>query len=93
MSQRLVFDWHDAKHLSNRAKHGIGFDEAIALFLDGDRIDFDASRPEDGEERRKTVGRIEGRLMTVVYAPRGEVRWIISARPANKPEKRRYDQG
>lgn len=93
MSIPIAFGWHEAKHLSNRSKHGLGFDEAVAAFSDMDRIDFDVSRTGDGEERRKAVGLIEGRLTTVVYTLRGGVRWIISARRANRPEARRYDQG
>lgn len=92
MSSRLKFDWNEAKHLSNIVKHGIGFDEAITAFLDDRRIDFDVTRPQDGEERRKTVGLIDGRIMTVVYTPRGDLSWIISARRANPPEERRYVQ-
>lgn len=92
MPEHRVFDWHEAKHLSNRAKHGIGFDEATAVFLDERRIDFDVTRPQDGEERRKTVGLIGGRIMTVVYTQRGGMHWIISARRANRPEEKRYVQ-
>lgn len=92
MSLMPKFDWHEAKNLSNVIKHGIGFGEAIAVFLDERRIDFDATRPQDGEQRRKTVGLIDGRIMTVVYTPREGLYWIISARRANPPEERRYVQ-
>jgi hypothetical protein len=34
--------------------------------LDGNRLDLDTTRVEDGEERRKTIGFIEGKLYTVV---------------------------
>jgi uncharacterized DUF497 family protein len=92
MSAPNFYDWLDAKHRSNLAKHGLGFDEALAVFLDDRRIDFDVSRPQDGEERRNAVGRIDCRLVTVVYTRRGEVCWIISARRANRPEERCYVQ-
>lgn len=90
MTARFTYDWHDIKNLSNIAKHGLGFDEAVAVFLDEHQVDFDVSRPNDGEERRKVVGLIDGRLMTVVYTIRANVRWIISARRSNPQEVRRY---
>lgn len=65
MGPALNFDWDDDKASSNVAKHGIGFEYAVRVFLDADRVDFDVSRSEDGEERRKTVGMIEQRLFAV----------------------------
>lgn len=92
MSEPLIFDWHDAKHLSNIAKHGLGFDRAVAVFLDERRIDIDAPHPEDGEIRRKTTGLLGLKLFSVVYTMRGDVHWLISARRANPKEIRRYVQ-
>jgi uncharacterized DUF497 family protein len=90
VSQSQAFEWDEAKALANLAKHGVPFDYAAAVFLDPDGIDFDASRPEDGEARRKRVGRIEGRLFTVVYTERGDLIRLISARRANAQEERSY---
>ncbi|AVO43965.1 BrnT family toxin [Phreatobacter cathodiphilus] len=92
MASSLEFDWHDGKAAANVAKHRLRFDRAVAVFADPDRVDFDVSRAEDGEVRRKTVGRLDGRLTTVVYTLRGDVHWVISARRANKAEERRYGQ-
>lgn len=90
MAKRLTFEWDDAKAIANEAKHGVPFEYAASIFLDPERIDFDASRPEDKEIRRKVVGRIEMRRFTVVYTERGEVIRLISARRANDQEMRRY---
>ena len=76
--------------MANLAKHGVPFVYAAAVFLDPDGIDFDASRPEDGEARRKMVGRIDGRFFTVVYTERGDLIRLISARRANAQEERSY---
>jgi uncharacterized DUF497 family protein len=84
------FEWDDEKALSNKTKHGITFEETIAVFADEDLMVLNASRPADGEERFKAVGRIEGRLFIVVYAQRGEGLRLISARRANSKEKRSY---
>ncbi|WP_439573159.1 BrnT family toxin [Phreatobacter sp.] len=93
MVSSLAFDWHDGKAASNLKKHGFSFHEAVDVFADPERIDFDVTRALDGEDRRKTVGNYDGRLMTVVYTRRGSNHWIISARRANRTEERRYGQG
>ena len=87
-----AFDWDDAKAASNLAKHGVPFDYAARVFLDEVAVDFDASREADGERRRKAVGRIEGRVFTVVYVRRSETIRIISARRANTAERRAYGE-
>jgi uncharacterized protein len=60
------------------------------VFLDEERVDFDVSRSADGEERRKALGLIEGRLYCVVYTLRGSVCRLISARRANAKETKAY---
>ncbi len=84
------FDWDDAKAQSNLAKHGVPFAYAVRVFLDPRRLEFEVSKPEEGEVRHKVVGEIERRLFTVVYAPRGGVTRIISGRRSNSSEERRY---
>ena len=90
MDMPLDFEWDDAKAEANLTKHGVSFEIAVAVFADPDRADFDASRSEEGEVRRKTVGKIQGRLFTVVYTIRADVCRIISARRANAKESRNY---
>lgn len=84
------FEWDEAKAAANFSKHRVAFDVAIAVFLDPDRADFDTSRTGEGEERRKVVGVIAGRIFTVVYTKRGNVCRLISARRANAREVRAY---
>jgi uncharacterized protein len=90
----MRFEWDPKKEASNRAKHGIGFDEASAVFDDPfhlTRADIGLS----GEERWQTIGVIDGVLiLVVVYTQRDEdeeeyVR-IISARRAEPFERRQY---
>lgn len=90
MNSGRQFEWDDAKAQSNLAKHGVLFAYAARVFLDPDVVDFDASKPVDGEVRRKAVGVIEGRLFVVVYTVRDEVVRVISARRCNAAEARRY---
>ncbi|WP_405041360.1 BrnT family toxin [Phenylobacterium sp.] len=86
----LDFEWDPAKAASNERKHDVRFGAAIEVFLDGHRLDADATRKGDGEDRRKVVGVIDGRLLTLVYSRRGQVVRVISARPSNAQEARRY---
>lgn len=90
MTSRRDFDWDEAKALGNISKHAVPFPYAIRVFLDAAMVDFDASRTEDGEVRRKAVGMIEGRLFTLVYTEREGVVRVISARRSNGKEERQY---
>jgi uncharacterized DUF497 family protein len=90
MAARWSFEWDDEKALRNQAKHHVEFSYATNVFLDPNRADFDVSRVEDRETRRKAIGLVEGRLLTVVYTSRaGSIR-IISARRSNSREIRAY---
>jgi uncharacterized DUF497 family protein len=90
MANNGQFEWDDAKAASNFAKHSVEFEFAVRVFLDAARADFDASRTEDGEPRRKAVGVVDGELFTVVYTQSaGSIR-IISARRSNVKESRIY---
>lgn len=90
MSSRRSFEWDEGKAQSNLAKHGVPFASAVRLFADPWLIEFETSKPEDGEVRHKAVGVIAGRLFTVVYTLRDGVTRIISARRSNRSEARRY---
>lgn len=68
METQAEFVWADAKASANEAKHSVRFDYAAAVFLDNNRLDLDTTRADDGEERRKANGIIEGKLYTVVPA-------------------------
>jgi uncharacterized DUF497 family protein len=86
----MDFEWDDAKALANLSKHGIPFEEALAVFHDERRLDYDASRSAGGEERRKAVGVLGPWIVAVVYTIRGSACRIISARRANTTEEKRY---
>ena len=90
MKARRDFEWDDAKAASNLAKHGVPFAYAARVFLDLEAIDIDASRPGDGEARRKVIGMIEGRIYSVVYTEREDCIRLISARRCNAKEERLY---
>lgn len=86
----IDFEWDDAKAESNLAKHRLSFENATAIFADPDVVIVATFRDEDGEDRLKAIGRIGDRVFTAVYAERGDVRRLISARRANRKEERTY---
>jgi len=83
----LDFDWDSGKAAANERKHGISFEVAVEVFADENRVDFDVTHEADGEV---IVGHLDDRLVTLVYTVRqGRIR-LISARPPNEQEVRRY---
>ena len=66
METPAEFEWDDVKASVNEAKHSVRFDYAAAVFLDDHRLDLDTTRADDGEERRKAIGLIDGKLSTIV---------------------------
>jgi uncharacterized DUF497 family protein len=83
------FEWDENKRASNLAKHGIDFVDAIQVFVDPNRIEFESER--NGEKRLQTLGMVEGVvIMFVVYTHRPPKKRIISARLACKKERDVY---
>jgi hypothetical protein len=77
--------------MQNIAKHGIPFEYAVRVFLDPHRLDAVDHRRNYNEERRLTLGLIDGRLFAIAYTPRRERFRLISARKANEREQRQYE--
>jgi uncharacterized protein len=86
----MEFEWDDRKAALNIANHAFSFEEAQAVFLDPEVVIFDTFRPQDGEDRRKAIGMIKGRLFTVVFTRRGDRTRLISARRSNSSEEKSY---
>ncbi len=94
----MRFEWDLVKAAANLAKHGIAFEDAARVFddpLQRSRQD----RTEGGELRWQTLGMAGGTLLLLLVAHTWredddeEVIRIISARTANKRERRDYEQG
>jgi uncharacterized DUF497 family protein len=87
----MEFEWDAAKAASNLVKHGVPFELAAQAFDDPLAVEIDSTRERDHEIRRKRVGMVGGRLLTVVFSLRPTARLrLISARRANKAEERAY---
>jgi hypothetical protein len=72
------------------AERELDFEDAAQIFA-GTTVDFIDDRRDYGEERWITFGRLKGRLVALVWTPRGEARHIISMRKANDREQEKYE--
>ncbi len=85
----MRFDWDLAKGERNRRERGFGF-EFAALIFEGDTIEWPDDRRDYGEARVRAIGEADGLVLHVVFTDRGEVRRIISARLADRKERKRW---
>jgi uncharacterized DUF497 family protein len=90
-----VFEWNAAKAASNIRKHRLAFESVVAVF-DDPLVQIEQDRIVDGEQRWQATGLANGYILVVVaYATwddeQGtEIIRIISARRAEKHERKRY---
>src|SRR4051812_9835478 len=70
-------------------ERGLDFEDAYAVFA-GPTFDQEDGRRDYGETRIITIGLLRGRMVVLVWTPRGDVRHIMSMRKANEREKTRY---
>ena len=90
------FEWDPTKAASNLRKHGVSFPTAARVFSDPYAL-VEQDRIENGEERWQTIGVVDGIVMLLVaHTVREqddiEVIRIISARRADRKERRRYEK-
>jgi uncharacterized DUF497 family protein len=86
-------EWDEEKNEGNKRKHkGLGFELAQYVFADPERLERQDASTENlsGEARWQTLGMV-GKVLFVVYTERGENKRLISARLANKQERRSYN--
>jgi len=84
----LKFEWDANKARTNRAKHGISFEESSSIF--GDLLSLTIPDPAHSqvEDRFVTIGLSHrGKLLVVVHTERGDNIQIISARLASRRER------
>lgn len=77
----------------NVRKHGVAFDEATTVF--GDPLNILMADPDHslGEERFVLLGMSNRRkLLVVAFVERPPRTRLISARPATRQERRRYEE-
>jgi uncharacterized protein len=90
----MEFEWDPRKDALNRQKHNVSFLEASTVFDDPLSTAFPDPDHSIGESRYVMIGVSKfGQLLVVSHTERGQVTRIISARPANRSERRFYERG
>jgi uncharacterized DUF497 family protein len=84
---KITFD--PAKRDWTLRERGLDFEWAAEVFT-GRIFQQEDTRRDYGEVRNITVGFLRGRMVVLVWTPRGNDRHVISMRRANEREKRRY---
>ena len=93
----MNFEWSDKKNRINQKKHGLSFEEAKEVFDDPFQISKLDHRFSYFEERWITIGATKKDKILVVanlfFTDDGEeIIRIISARKANKNERKSYEK-
>jgi uncharacterized DUF497 family protein len=87
----MKYQWDKNKAASNFQKHGIEFADAVSVFLDDLAITIPDNR--FSEDRFVTIGMDAfGRILVVVFTWRGEDIRLISARLAERRERKQYEE-
>jgi uncharacterized protein len=91
-----VFEWDPRKAEANAVKHGVSFDDAVTVFLDGNALDGPDLQHSKTEQRFLRLGRAaDGRVLMVAYTFRrsgnAETTRLISARRASRRERAAYN--
>lgn len=90
----LFVTWDPNKARTNRRKHKVTFEEAATVFYDPLSITIDDPSHSTNEDRFIIIGAsTQRRLLVVVHTDEGNLLRIISARVAEPPERRRYEEG
>lgn len=84
---RITFD--PKKREITLRKRIIDFRDAEHVFM-GPTINIADHRHDYGEPRIQTIGYLAGRMVMVVWTPRGKARRIISMRKCNAKEQAHY---
>lgn len=87
----MKIEFDPEKRNKTLKERGLDFFRADAVFA-GRHLTKRDDRKDYGEERFITAGRLDGRLVIMVWTQRGESRRIISMRKANEREIKRLEQ-
>jgi uncharacterized protein len=88
----MQFEWDEAKNLENIRKHQIDFVDVPEMF-DNPMLVEEDERFDYGEERCFGIGFLGNGVAVVVWTERrGNVIRIISARRANRYERKRFEE-
>ena len=97
---RIRFEWDPEKAVRNLDKHQVSFEIALRVFADPFAL-TEQDRIEGGEQRWQTIGLVGGYCLLLVAhtihdededGTPVEIIRIISARKAERKERRRYEE-
>jgi len=87
----MKYQWDKNKSTSNFQKHGIEFVDAVSVFQDDLALTIPDRRFD--EERFISIGMDAfGRILVVVFTWRGDEIRLISARRAERSERKQYEE-
>ena len=89
----MEVEWDLNKADVNLQKHGVRFSDAEAVLFDPNALSFEHTTA--GSEQRFIVIGMDHlwRLLVVIYTERGNRIRLISARPATRSERQKYESG
>jgi uncharacterized DUF497 family protein len=87
----MKLEWDKAKQRANLVKHGIDFADLSQVFKHPLLIRRD-NRKDYGEPRWIALGDLDGIVVVLVFTKRGDALRVISARKANKHERKAYQE-
>ena len=85
----MEIEFDPEKRDKTMAERGIEFARAAEVFA-GRHFTAEDLREDYVEPRYITVGKLDDRMVVMVWTPRGEARRIISMRKANEREQERF---
>ena len=85
----MLIEFDVDKRNKTLQERGLDFNRADEIFV-GRHFTAEDLREEYNEIRYITVGKLDDRMVVLVWTPRGESRRIISMRKANEREHARY---
>ncbi len=89
----LEFEWDREKADLNKKKHKVTIEEAATVFGDPLAAIFDDPLHSENELREILIGHsAKNRLLIVSFTERGKAIRVISARRANKQERKDYEE-
>ena len=87
----MAVTYDQNKRLAALQARGMDFERAAEV-LDGDMLGWPDERFDYGELRIVTIGFLDGRMVVIVWTPRGDARHVISMRKANARERARLEK-
>jgi hypothetical protein len=85
----ISFEYDPGKSRTNKAKHGIDFEEAQVVWADPELVEIRAHT--EDEPRLLVIGRIAGKHWSAVITYRGDAIRIISVRRSRPEEVKLYE--